>query len=275
MYIIKMKSFSVLLLVSCLFLGSGSFAQSQPSYQIPDNFRFDYEVIQVIASKKNTGDSSTIHFFYTKSGDYAAARISRKASMKGNLFVVITRDGMSVIFDENHKSITIISIRKLISDLAGITKWIRMDSLIANMRKNTDGKDFQSAKTGITKKIESYNSEEYSISDNKGRKGSVWLASVDFNTQADYLLGAMGGNILKMMSGRMTAHPLFQAMTQPKTLVTEINSADSTAGDKMNMHTLTISQTPTTVSTSGYQVNNYSNMTLPEIFQAEMKKRNN
>jgi hypothetical protein len=36
-----------------------------------------------------------------------------------------------------------------VSDLAGLTKWIRMDSVIANMRKRTDGKNFQSVKTGI------------------------------------------------------------------------------------------------------------------------------
>jgi hypothetical protein len=229
----------------------------------------------VLVGKKKAADTCTMHFFYTKNGDYAATRISRKTGMKGSLFIVLTRDGMGVIFDDNHKSITVISIRKFLSDLSGITKWIRMDSLIANMRKKTDGKDFQSAKTGITKTIGSYNSEEYSISDNKGSKGSVWLANVDFNTQADYLLGTIGGNFLKMMSGRMTAHPLFQAMTQPKTLVTDISVGDSTAGDRMNMHTLSINQIPTTVSTSGYLVNNYSNMTLPEIFQAEMKKKNN
>jgi hypothetical protein len=41
------------------------------------------------------------------------------------------------------------------------------------------------------------------------------------------------------------------------------------------MHTLTIDPVSTTMSTKGYVVNDYSNMTLPEIFQAEMKKRNN
>ena len=270
-----MKLFSVILLACCLFQGNESLAQSQSAYQLPDNFHFDYEVVQVLVSRKKLEDTCTMHFFYTKNGDYAAARINRKVGTKGNLLVVINRDGTSVFFDEHNKSITIISIRKLLSDLSGITKWIRMDSLIANMRNKTDGKDFHSAKTGITKKMGIYNSDEYSISVNKGSKGSVWLANVDFNTQADYLLGAIGGNFLKMLSGRMTAHPLFQAMTQPKTLVTDFNAGDSAGFDKMSMHTLSISQSSNTVSTSGYQVNNYSNMTLPEIFQAEMKKRNN
>jgi hypothetical protein len=41
------------------------------------------------------------------------------------------------------------------------------------------------------------------------------------------------------------------------------------------MHTVSISPVVTTVSTSGYTLNDYSYLTLPEIFQAEMKKRNN
>ncbi|MEJ0082171.1 MAG: hypothetical protein WDM78_14790 [Puia sp.] len=55
---------------------------------------------------------------------------------------MLTREGNSVIFDEHSKSIIVISIRKLVSDLAGLTKWIRMDSVIANMRKRSDGKEF-------------------------------------------------------------------------------------------------------------------------------------
>ena len=269
-----MKSFFTVWLLVSLLQGNMSMAQTQPSYQLPDTYRFDYEVTQVLVNKKNSADTCTMHFFYTKSGDYAAARISRKDNMKGNLLVVFTRDGISIIFDEHSKNITILSVRKLISDLSGITKWIRMDSLIANMRKKTDGKDFQSVKTGNTKQVGSYTSEEFRVSDNKGLKGSVYCAKVDFNTPLDYILGAVSGNFLKMMSGRMTAHPLFLALTQPKTLVTDIDAGDSADGNRMNMHTVSISQTPTTVSSTGYVVNNYSDMTLPEIFQAEMKKRN-
>jgi hypothetical protein len=274
LYIMKMKSFFAILFVASLLNVNISAAQSQPPYQLPDSYRFDYEVTQVLVHKKNLADTSVMHFLYTKSGDYAAARISSKDNKKGNLLVVITKDGMSIIFDEHNKNITMISIRKLISDLSGLTKWIRMDSLMANMRKKTDGKDFQSVKTGNSKQIGNYTSEEYSVSDNKGHKGTVWCAKVDFNTQTDYILGAFGGNFLKMMSGRMTTHPLFQALTQPKTMVTDIETSDSSDGHSMNMHTVSISPSLVTVTTSGWVVNNYSNMTLPEIFQEEMKKRN-
>jgi hypothetical protein len=269
-----MKSIFAIFFVACLLNGNILVAQSPPPYQLPDSYRFDYEVTQVLVHKKNLADTSVMHFLYTKSGDYAAARISSKHNKKGNLLVVITNNGMTIIFDEHNKNITIISIRKLISDLSGLTKWIRMDSLMANLHKKTDGKDFQSVKTGNNKQVGNYTTEEYSVSDNKGLKGNIWCAKVDFNTQTDYILGAIGGNFLQMMRGRMATHPLFQALTQPKTLVTDIETSDSSGGHNMNLHTVSINQTPTTIPTSGWTVNNYSNMTLPEIFQEEMKKRN-
>lgn len=271
----KNKLFFPIWFFVSLIQGNILLAQSQSTYQLPDSYRFDYEVTQVLVHKKNLADTSVMHFLYTKSGDYAAARISSKDNKKGKLLVVITNNRICIIFDEHNKNITIISVQKLISDLSGLTKWIRMDSLMANLRKKTDGKDFQSMKTGSSKQVGSYTSEEYSVSDNKGHKGIVWCAKVDFSTQTDYILSAVGGNFLKLMSGHMTAHPLFQALTQQKTLVTDIETIDSTDGHGMNLHTVSISPSPTTVTTSGYVVKNYSNMTLPEIFQAEMKKRNN
>jgi hypothetical protein len=271
----KMKPVFIVLLLVGLLKGNVCFAQTQSPYHVPDMYRFDYAVEQSLSNKKNAADPSVMHFFYTRSGDYAAARISGKAEKKGNLFIVLTRDGMSIIFDEHNKNITIISVRKLASDLTGLTKWIRMDSLMAYMRKKPDGKGFQSVKTGKTKQMGSYSAEEFNITDSRGHQGSVWCTQVDFLTQGDYILGAVGGNWLKMMANQQSAHPLFQALTQPKTLLTEIDMRDSTGGREMEMHTLSINPVSTTISTAGYTVNDYSNMTLPEIFQAEMKKRNN
>jgi hypothetical protein len=271
----KTKIFLIICLFTCLFHANFTTAQTQPQYKLPDAYHFDYDVTQVMVHKKNLADTSVMHFFYSKSGDYAAARISSKDNKKGNLLLVITNNGMCIVFDEHNKNITIISIQKLMSDLSGLTKWVRMDSLIANMRKKTDGRDFQSMKTGKSKQVGNYTSEEYSVSDNKGHKGTVWCAKVDFNTQMDYLLGAAGSNFLKMMSGRMATHPLFQALTQPKTLVTDIETSDSAEVHRMNMNTLSIDQIQVSFSTSGYVVNDYSTLTVPEIFQELMKKRNN
>ncbi len=271
-----MKPFIILVCLAGIFCTESSQAQAQTSYTLPGNYRFDYEVSQSLTSKKNAADSGTIHFFYTKSGDYAAAKFSGKENMKGNLFVVITRDGFCIIFDDHHKDITILSIHKLMSDLIGMAKWIRMDSLMASMRGKMNGNDFQSVKTGNHKSLGSYTTEEYSASDSRGHKTTVWIAKVDFDTQTDYLLATVGGNFLKMMGSQQTsAHPLFQALTQPRSLITELESVDSAGINKMSMHTVSISLTTSSVATSGYTVSNYSNMTFPEILQAEMKKRNN
>jgi hypothetical protein len=276
-YIMRMK----MLLIWGLFLsqlpGTSSVAQPPVVYQLPDAYKFDYEVVQSLSSHKKANDTCTIHFYYTKSGDYAAVRMTGKERMKGNLLIVLTREGICTIFDEHNKNITILSIRKFASELLNLTKWIRMDSVMSYMRKKTDGKEVQSAKTGTSKPIGNFTTEEYSVSDTKGHKGSVWIARVDFPTQLDYLTGAFGGDLPKMMgmfSGRMNAHPLFQALTQPHSLVTEVNLPDSTGGKEMNLYTAGISVISTSLSTSGYQVNNYSNLTLPEIFQREMQKRN-
>jgi hypothetical protein len=272
--ICDMKPLVVLLLLGGLTTGGIVHAQARPSYSLPDTYRFDYDVTQVMADKKTPADSSVMHFYFTKSGDYAATRTSPKDATKGNLLIVFTREGQTIIFDEHRKTITVLSIRKLVSDLAGMAKWIKMDSLMAHMHHTTDGKDFQSMKTGKSKQMGSYTSEEYTVSGNQGHHGSVWCAQVDFNTPVDYILGATGGNFLKMMGGGMATHPLLQTLTKPKTLVTSFSMVDSSGMQGIEMHTLGIDQTSMAVSTSGYAVSDYSNMTLPEIFQAEMKKRN-
>jgi hypothetical protein len=270
----KTKRLFILFLCFCQLQFLSSLAQTPSGYKLPDSFQFDYTVTQTVQHARKHPDNSVMHFYYTKSGDYAGVEFSRNADSTGNLFIVLTREGNSIIFDKRSKNITVISIRKLASDLAGLTKWIRMDSVIANMRRRTDGKEFKSVKSGNHKQLGNYTTEEYVVSDRKGSKGSVWCAKVDFNTQGDYIMEAIGGNMIKMMSSNMTNHPLLQTLTQPKTLVTEIEMNDSAGARKMEMQTQSIDAVSKTVSTSGYSLSDYSNMTLPEIFQAEMKKRN-
>ena len=197
-----------------------SLAQTSSGYKLPENFQFDYTVTQTIRHTEKILDSSVMQFFYTKSGEYAAAGISKNVNSRGNLFIILTREGNSVIFDERNKSITVISIRKLASDLAGLIKWIRMDSVIANLKKTGGGRNFQSVKTGNKKQLGSYFAEEYTITDRKGQKGSVWVSGMDFNTWGDYILGAAGANLIKMMSSNMASRPLLQALTQPRALIT-------------------------------------------------------
>jgi hypothetical protein len=271
-----MKAKLIFLMFLCLGLlhEIPALAQAPSGYKLPDHFQFDYTVTQTVHHAKKLPDNTVVHFFYTKSGDYAGVDFSKNADTTGNLFIILTREGNCIIFDHHSRNITVISIRKLASDIAGLTKWIKMDSVIANMRRRTDGKEIKSVKTGNHKQLGNYTTEEYVVTDRKGSKGSVWCAKMDFDTQGDYIMEAIGGNMIKMISSNMTDRPLLQALTQPKTLVTEVEFNDSTGSRKMEMQTQGIDQVSKTVSTMGYILNDYSNMTLPEIFHAEMKKRN-
>jgi hypothetical protein len=269
--IMKNRILYILCFMASFFAGNKVLAQSGTLYTIPDNYRFDYEVDQQITGRKNQPD--TIRFYYTKSGDYAAASFSQKARMKGNLFIILTRQGNVVVMNEHRKNIKIVSIPKMISDMTQLVKYIKIDSLMANMRRNTNGREFSSVKTGNTKIIGSYTAEEYNISRKKGEKASIWYAKVDFNTQGDYLKGIIGGNFLNMMNaGRQSEHPVLQALLQPKVLVTSIETTDSSGTKRNNLQTISIKPTDLTVSTMGYAVDDYSNKSLPEIFESEMQK---
>jgi hypothetical protein len=273
-----MKSFIILVCLAGLFSGKTSFAQAPSSYALPENYRFDYEVSQNFTSKKNAADTCTIHFFYTKSGEYAAARFSGMEKMKGNMTMVITRDGYLSIFDDQHKRIIILSTHKLMADLMNLAKYIRVDSLMANMRgkMNGGGNGLQSTKTGNHKTIGGYTTEEFTASDSHGAKSTVWIAKVDFDTQVDYLLSALGGGgMLKMMgsSASSATHPLMQAIVQSRSLVTEVMSVDS-AGRTFSLNATSISANPSSIAVSGYTVSNYSNMGFMEIMGAEMRRKN-
>jgi hypothetical protein len=265
-----------MLVTGSLFQGKNLMAQTAALYSLPDTYRFDFEVDQLVTGRKNAMDTSTIRFYYTKSGDYAAVSLSAKGKMKGNMFVVLTREGNVVVMNDHKKNITIISLRKMTADMASLFKYIKMDSLMANMHRKSDGKEVQSIKTGNTKTIGNYTTEEYTVTGKKAGKATIWLAKVDFKTQGDYLTGVIGANFIGMMgAGKQQDHPLMQALMQPKTLVTSIETTDSTGTKRNDLQTISIGTTTMTVSTIGYSVDNYSDKTLPEIFEAEMKKMDN
>ncbi|HEX4850878.1 MAG TPA: hypothetical protein VFV08_08740, partial [Puia sp.] len=171
-----MKPFVIILFTSCLM--PAVYSQDNSVYRLPDAFNFDYTLTQT-ASGKKADENRMYHFYYTKSGEYAAAEWSRNENKKGNLLVVLTKAGNIVVFDSREKSITILNPHKIMMDMMGILKWIRMDSLMAHMRMNSDSSDFQSAKTGKTKPLNNYTTVEYNVIRHKHR-GSVWIANVDF-----------------------------------------------------------------------------------------------
>ena len=202
----------------CLFVSNIAIAQTADSYKLPETYSFDYTVTQSVTSVKYPSDNSTTHFFYTKSGDYAAVSINGNSNVKGNLFIVMTRNGIVILFDERKKEITIFSVQKLVHDMSGLMKYIRMDSLITHMTMNNNGNEVESVKTGRNKLVGNYTSEEYVLTDNRNHKVSVWLAKVDFNGPWDYISGVLGGTVeqmMKMMSGSQIKNPLMRELRKP------------------------------------------------------------
>ena len=281
-----MRTFILFLFTS--FLLPTVYSQSAPVYTLPDAFNFDYTLTQTVSGRK-AGDNATYHFYYSKSGEYGAAEWSRNEKKEGNLLIVMTRAGNVVVFNKREKQIIIMNPHKLMMDMMSMLKWIRMDSLMAHLRMNSDSTDYHSAKSGKTKPFNNYTTIEYTVTSHN-HMGSVWIANVDFPTQSDYLISVLGKGMMSMMGDRtmgdrtmgdrtmgdrMAMHPLMQAMMQPKTLITEIEMPDSAGHPGFNLHTLSLLATPFKISMQGFVVNDYSNMTMHEIFEAEMRRRNN
>lgn len=150
---------------------------------------------------------------------------------------------------------------------------------MAHQRMNSDSAYFHSFKSGKTKPLNNFTTIEYIVTNHK-REGSVWIANVDFPTQSDYFMNMMGTGMISMMGNRtmgdrMATHQLMQAMMQQKTLITEIEMPDSAGNHGINLHTVSLLATSIKISLQGFAVNDYSNMTMCEIIESEMKRRNN
>ena len=256
----------------CISLGLvvTSFAQT-PAFVLPAIYHFDREIIQVTSGKKNAADSSRFYSYYTNSGEYAGLRMQGKTANHAG-WAIVTKNGNLVFFKERDKTATVVSIRKIVSDLADLAKWIKMDSVMAAMRRGMDGQKSKSAKTGKTKTIDGYPAQEYSVTDSSGRVSLVWCAKVDFPVAIDYILSAGAGKWVPMISPRLQSNPLLQALISPGTLVTAIQSSDSLGKTNNVLRTDGIRQTSTDLPTAGYTVIDYSNSSLMEIFQAEMRR---
>ncbi len=267
----KKKTLFGCIILACGLVASPSFAQTQNAYVLPDHYHFDREVEQVFSNKKNAADSSRVFSYFANSGEYVGLRMQGTMT-KHKGWVIVTRTGNIIFFSDRDKTATVISIRKLVSDISGLTKWIKMDSVMAMMRHRTDGKEPRSIKTGKTKTISSYTAEEYSVTDSSGRSSTVWCAKVDFPVLIDYILGAGAGKWVPMISSKLQANPLLQAVVSAGTLVTEIQTSDSLGKTIKVLRTEDIRRTSMDFPTTGYTLIDYSSYSLVEIFHAEMTR---
>jgi hypothetical protein len=246
------------------FTPTYAFAQQQATYQVPDTYNFDYEVVQQVKDQKSSGNPKLLTYYYTQSGDYMGIRPNDDKTK----LLVFTKDGVNVIIDDQKKTIIAMRLGNLIGDLgkafAGQNK---TNGAPGALKPDSSGK-VQSMKTGNTKQICGYPAEEYRYTNNKGQTGSVWCAKVDFNASLFYMMGAMSGGRPGMSKYPQSDN--YPAFNDPHLLLAESSSAEH-PGE--GIVTQSISKKTTAFVTKGYTINNMSNMGLKEMM--EMKGKQN
>ena len=246
-----------IVLMSILFsIPRAGVSQQQTAYKVPDSYNFDFEVTQQANSaNKNSGGAKAITYYYSQSGDYTAM----KADDKNNNFIIFTKDGTTAIIDAQKKTITLFRMQNMMGDMSKIAEQYNKNNPSATTPPavKQDNSNFKFAKTGSTKQISGYTAEEYGYTNNKGEKGSVWYAKVDFNTSSFFMLGAGAAPSGPAMNKYGSAAPSYPQLNDPHLLVVEVeNSAHPGEG----LTTQSISKKSLVIATNGYHVNNLSNM---------------
>jgi hypothetical protein len=243
--------YSILFLSALFFIPGAATSQQKAAYQVPDSYNFDYEVVQQVnaAGKSPT----TITYYYSQTGDYTAM----SGDPKNNNLVINTKDGNTIIIDNQKKSLVIMRMQNMMGDIGKIAEQYTKNNPSAVAPSKHDSSNFKFAKTGNTKQVSSYTSEEYGYTDSKGQKGSVWYAKVDFNASMFFMFGAGRSPASAGMNKYAPSSTSYPQFTDPHMLVTEMES-NNHPGDKMT--TQSISKKSMVITTKGYAVTNLSNM---------------
>ena len=251
------------LFFAAILLSNNLFSQTPAPYHVPDSYTFDYEVVQQIKSDKNKShDAQLITYYYTQNGDYMAIVPDKGKSG----FLIYTKEGVNVIVDNEKKSIVLMRLGSLISDIG---------KAYSNQKKNNPAPDSSSskskaAKTGNTKQICGYSADEYSYTNNKGETGSVWCAKVDFNASM-FLMGMASSINGKSSMGKMPQSQDYPSFNDPHMLVAEVKSA--THPDE-GITTQSISKKSFSINTKDYKINDMSNMNLQQMMEMKPKDNN-
>ena len=230
-------------------------SQQQSAYKVPDSYKFEYEVVQQLHnSDKTSGGVKNVTYYYSENGDYTGI----KADTKNNTLVIFTKDGTTAMVDDQKKTITLFRMQNMMADASKMAaQYNKNNSSAASPSGKQVNSDFKFAKTGGTKQIGGYTAEEYSYSDSKGEKGSVWYAKVDFNTSLFFKLGTGAMASGSAMNKYGSAAPSYPQLNDPHLLVVE---AENVAHPGEGLTTQSISKNTMVISTTGYHINDLSNM---------------
>jgi hypothetical protein len=251
--------------LSLFFIPRVSHAQQPAAYQVPETYTFDYVVVQEVKDDKKNSGPTLLDYYYTQNGDYMCIRPEK--DKKG--FMIFTKDGVSVIIDDEKKTIVVMRLGNLIGDIGKAFADPKKNNPSASKSDSSGGK---TVKTGNTKQISGYTAEEYKFTNNKGEVSTVWCAKVDFSASIFYMLGNMGfgGGAPGRpgMNRPSSAAQSYPSFTDPQLLLAETHSADHPG---QGLTTQSITKKTTTISTKGYTINNMSNMGLKDIMEKAMQ----
>jgi hypothetical protein len=246
---------SIVFLSVLLSIPRSGVSQQQTAYKVPDSYNFDYAVTQQVnTADKKSGAAKAITYYYSQSGDYTAL----KADDKNNSLMIFTKDGTTVIVDDQKKTITLFRFQNMLGDMSKIAAQNNKNNPSSTPPAvNHDNSNFKFIKTGSTKQISGYTAEEYSYTNSKGEKGSVWYAKVEFNTSLFFMLGAGASPSGSAMNKYGTTAPSYPQLNDPHLLVVE---AENSAHAGEGITTQSISKKSLAITTSGYHITDLSNM---------------
>lgn len=221
---------------------------------IPDVINFAWEVKQ---RKRKTDDDDNdngkayeeITYLFTADGKYAAI----KAENKSFSLMIYSPKGHTWIMDDDKKTITVMSMPKIIGEGAAMGKAIAEDIKKSPLQKDED-ETYTITKTGKTKKILGYTAEEYVLrmdktnaTKNTGQGASFWYTTVPFDPVKIYTMGA--GRPADLTNPALKNNIVAIPVLNKNYLLTEIE-----AGNIKGMETISIAQKFTTIRTAGYTI---------------------
>ncbi len=220
--------------------GSSS-AQSALPAQIP----FNYEVVQRM-NTNNGEPTNTNTYYFTTNGDYTAIKSS--TGDNGASMLIYTKDGSGWLVDDAHKTITAVSMNKMMMGMA------------MKGNKNPNTKPARTlTRTGKTKKICGREAVEYQLQSEKGTT-SFWYVPVEFPTARLYTAGIGGAGLNKLGA---TANPLGTAVDK-NYLVAEVEN-----GGQKAIETTVIGKTNFSFSTAGFTIKDLRGKSLGGIIKSQ------
>ncbi len=283
-----------MLFVLSILRTSGQEPQTAPQYKVPSVYNFDYKVVYEISKEENKTIETT-NYYFDKNGDYMSM-VTPKSEMDEDInFMIFEKNGLMITFgeeplpnnsDKNRKVLKVIDMRSMTKgseeSMAALAKTLSKKDKPETEKKKPDDLD-NFIKTGKTKQVFGYTSEEYSKQFTKDENGkersgtiSVWYAKVDFDPEMMFSLGMGNLRVGQSQSKMEQTHPnnMFGlGLTQKNYLLTEMDIVEKGGKSGTAMKVVSIEKTTFSKSTEGYYIKNYSGMSMKEMMQKESEEK--